>query len=122
MRSGSEELFLKKRKEHASPVDDASTAEASPDRVGRGEQGEARRANSTEWWTSFELARLWFKPGVKMTPRLLTQHLAHHDTFVYVHYVTGGTRGDMCGHVITACAEGRWGDFLNLFFNPPADG
>ena len=34
-----------KRKQHASQGDDASTAEATPDSVGRGEQGEARRAN-----------------------------------------------------------------------------
>ena len=36
----------KQRKQHASQGDDAST-EAAPGRVGRGEQGEARQANST---------------------------------------------------------------------------
>ena len=36
-----------KRKQHASQGDDASTAEAVAGNVGRGEQGEARRASST---------------------------------------------------------------------------
>ena len=35
------------RKQYPSPGDDASTAEAGSDRVGRDEQGEARRANTT---------------------------------------------------------------------------
>ena len=39
--------FDPKRKEHPSAGDDASTAEAAPGRVGRDEQGEARRANTT---------------------------------------------------------------------------
>ena len=37
----------KEEKEHPSPGDDASTAEAAPGRVRRGEQVEARQANST---------------------------------------------------------------------------
>ena len=36
----------KKRKQHAPPGNDASAAEADPDRVGRGEQGEARRGDA----------------------------------------------------------------------------
>ena len=40
-------ISTKKRKQHRSQGDDASTAEAGPGRVGRGEQAEARRANST---------------------------------------------------------------------------
>ena len=43
----SEQILTKKQKLHPSPGDDASTAEAAPGRDGRGEQGEARRANST---------------------------------------------------------------------------
>ena len=63
-----------------SPGDDANTAEAAPGRVGKGEQGEARRANSTLIGGPLrELARLQpQKPGVKMTSRLLTKHLTHH--------------------------------------------
>ena len=38
---------MKKRKKHPAPGGEASTAEAAPGRVGRGEQFEARRANST---------------------------------------------------------------------------
>ena len=37
----------KKRKQHPTPGDDASTAEAASGRVGRDEQGETRRANPT---------------------------------------------------------------------------
>ena len=37
----------KKRKEHPPQEDDASTAETDPGIVGRGEQGEAHRANTT---------------------------------------------------------------------------
>ena len=37
----------KKRKQHPPQGDHASTAEAAPGRVGRDEQGEARRANTT---------------------------------------------------------------------------
>ena len=38
--------MTKKRKQHLSPGDDARTTEAASDRVGRDEQGEARRANT----------------------------------------------------------------------------
>ena len=56
----SEQLFPKtKLKQRASPGDGASTAEAAPGRVGRGEQGEARRANRTSnGGPRLELARL----------------------------------------------------------------
>ena len=41
-------LAKNRRKQHlVAPGDDASTAKVVPGRVGRGEQGEARRANST---------------------------------------------------------------------------
>ena len=39
--------LTQKRKQHPTPGDGASTAEAAPGRVGRDEQGEARRANTT---------------------------------------------------------------------------
>ena len=41
------DIFTKKRKQHPSPGEDASTDEAAPGRVERVEQGEARRANTT---------------------------------------------------------------------------
>ena len=41
------DILTKKRKQHPSPGDGASTAEAAPGRVGRGGQGEARRAITT---------------------------------------------------------------------------
>ena len=47
-------ISTKKRKQHPSRWDDASTADAAPGTVGRGKQREARRANSTPsgWWIS----------------------------------------------------------------------
>ena len=49
-------ILTKKKKQHASPGDDASTDEAAPGSVGRGEQGEARRTinTHTKRWTSSE--------------------------------------------------------------------
>ena len=41
------DILTKKRKEHPPQGDDASTAEAAPGRVGRDEQCEAHRANTT---------------------------------------------------------------------------
>ena len=41
------DVLIKKRKQHPPPGDDARTAEAAPGRVGRDEQGEARRPNTT---------------------------------------------------------------------------
>ena len=43
----SRDILMKKRKQHPSQGDDASTAEAAPGRVGRDEQGYLRRANTT---------------------------------------------------------------------------
>ena len=40
-------MLAKKQKQHPPPGDDTSTAEAAPGRVGKDEQGEARRANTT---------------------------------------------------------------------------
>ena len=39
--------MTKKRKQHRSQGEDASTAEVAPGRVGKGEHAEARRANTT---------------------------------------------------------------------------
>ena len=41
------EILTKKRKQHPTLGDDASTAEAAPGRVRRDEQGETRRENTT---------------------------------------------------------------------------
>ena len=55
-------ILTKNRKQHASQGDGASTAEAAPGRVGRGEQGKARRANSTpNGGPHLELARVRLK-------------------------------------------------------------
>ena len=55
-------ILTKKRKQHPSPGDDASTADVAPGRVGRGEQDEARRANETpNGGPHLELGRLWLK-------------------------------------------------------------
>ena len=56
------DILTRKRKEHSSQGDDASTAEATPSRVGRGEQGAARRANTTpNGGPHLELGRLRLK-------------------------------------------------------------
>ena len=58
--------MTQKRKQHASQGDNASTAEAAPGRVGRGEQGEARRASSTpNGGPDLELGRLRLKTWSK---------------------------------------------------------
>ena len=58
--------MTKKQKQHPSPGDDASTAEAASGRVGRDEQGEARRANITpNDGSHLELGRLRFKTWSK---------------------------------------------------------
>ena len=41
------DILTKKRKQNQLPGDDVSTAEAVPGRLERGEQGEARRVNTT---------------------------------------------------------------------------
>ena len=51
------DILTKKRKQHQSAGDDASTAEAAPGRVGRDEQVEARRANTTPNGSHVELGR-----------------------------------------------------------------
>ena len=61
------DILTKKRKQHPSAGDNVSTAEAAPGRVGKDEQGEARRANSTpNGGLHLELIRLrlktWSKP------------------------------------------------------------
>ena len=58
--------FDKKRKQHQSPADDASTAETATGRVRRGEQGEAWRANSRpNVGSHLELGRLRLKTWSK---------------------------------------------------------
>ena len=60
------DVLIKKRKQHPPPGDDASTAEAAPGRVGRDEQGEARRANTTpNGGPHLELGRLRLKTWSK---------------------------------------------------------
>ena len=49
------DILTKKRKQQPSQGDDASTVGVAPDRIGRDEHGEARRANTTPngvWWNS----------------------------------------------------------------------
>ena len=59
-------MLTKKTKQHPLPGDDASTVEAAPGRVGRGEQGETRRANSTpNGGPRLELGRLRLKTWSK---------------------------------------------------------
>ena len=59
--------FDKKRKQHQSPADDASTAETATGRVRRGEQGEAWRANSRpNVGSHLELGRLRLKTWCKI--------------------------------------------------------
>ena len=54
--------LTKKRKQHPPPGDDTSTVEAAPGRVGRDEQGGARRANTTpNGGPHLELGRLRLK-------------------------------------------------------------
>ena len=66
VRIDASEKLTKKRKQHPPPGDDASTAEAAPGRVGRHEQGEARRANDTpNGGPHFELGRLQIKTWYK---------------------------------------------------------
>ena len=56
------DILTKKRKRHPPPGDDASTAGAAPVRVGRDEQGEARRANTAlNGGLHLELGRLRLK-------------------------------------------------------------
>ena len=55
-------ILIEKRKQHPSPGEDASTPEPALGKVGRGEQSEARRANSTpNGEPHLELGRLRLK-------------------------------------------------------------
>ena len=73
-----------KQKQYPSQGDDASTAEATPERVGRGEQCEARRANSApNDGPHLELRRYGSKPGLNLTSRLLRRHGQHIFTCIY---------------------------------------
>ena len=60
------EILTKNRKQHPSQGDDASTGGVAPDRVGRGEHCEARRANTTpNGRPHLELERLRLKTWSK---------------------------------------------------------
>ena len=61
-------VLTKKQKQHASQGDDASAAEAAPGRVGRGGQGEVRRAYSTPNG-GFHLALLIGRLRLKTWPK-----------------------------------------------------
>ena len=79
-----EQLFCEKRKQHASPGDNVSTAKAASGRVGRGEQGEARRTNSTpNGEPRFELARLRLKTWCKND--LSIAHTTPHSSYMYLY-------------------------------------
>ena len=89
------DILTKKRVQQPSPGDDASTAEAAPGRVGRGEQGEARRATSKHEQTAHRMVDLTSsygvygsKPGINLTSRLLRrqgQHIIHTCTCAYIY-------------------------------------
>ena len=82
------DILTKKRKQHPPSGDDASTAEAAPPgRVGRGEQGEARRANSTPNGgphIELLLGACGFKPGINLTYRLPRRQGQHTCTYTCV--------------------------------------
>ena len=78
------DMLTKKRKQHPPPGDGTSTAEATPSRVGKDEQGEARRANTTRnGGPHLELGRLrlktWYNPEFRL-PRRHGQH-----NYTYTH-------------------------------------
>jgi len=76
-----------KRKHRPPPGDDTSTAtaEAAPGRVGRDEQGEARRANTAlNGGFQLELGRLRLKLDLNMTSRWLRRHGQHIYTCIYL--------------------------------------
>ena len=86
------------RYQQASRGDDASKAEAAPGRVGRGEQGETKRANSApNGGPHLGLGRLRLKTwGLNLTSRLLRRQVntsisAH--VFVYTKYHAVPQRG-----------------------------
>ena len=66
VRRGNLDSLTKNRKEHAPQGDDASTAEAAPSRVRRGELDEAHQANTTpNGGPHLELGHLRLKPWSK---------------------------------------------------------
>ena len=77
------DILIKNRKQHPSQGDGASTAETTPGRVGRDEQGEARRANTTQnGRPHLELGRLrletWSKSGFSIAETTWPTHLYIH--------------------------------------------
>ena len=63
VRIGAWDILIKKQKQHPSAGNNASTAEAAPGGVGRGQQGEARRAETIRNGVPhLELGRLRLKP------------------------------------------------------------
>ena len=94
--------MTKKRKQHPAPGDDASTAEATSGRVGREEQDEARRANTTpSGGPHLELGRLrlktWSKTDFSIAettgPTYLYIHTSTHVLFLDVCTLFSGARG-----------------------------
>ena len=84
--SRSEQYFDKqkrnktKTKQHASQGDDARTVEAAPGSVGRGEQGEAKRAKKhTEWWTSSRASSFTAQKNCARTDFSIAQTTGQHN-------------------------------------------
>ena len=66
VRIGAWDILIKKQKQHPSAGNNASTAEAAPGGVGRGQQGEARRAETIRNGVPhLELGRLRLKTRSK---------------------------------------------------------
>ena len=79
--------FDKKRKQHQSPADDASTAETATGRVRRGEQGEAWRANSRpNVGSHLELGRLRLKTWSKSAFSIAQTTGQHICTCVHLYW------------------------------------
>ena len=76
-------VLTKKRKKHPSPGDEASTAKTTPGRVGRDEQREARRANTTpNGGPHLELGRVRFNTRSKSDFSIVEMTRATH---LYIH-------------------------------------
>ena len=81
--------FVQKEKQHPSPGDDVSMAEAASGRVRRDEQGEARRANTTpNGGPHLELGRLRVKIWSKSDFSIVETHGQH--IYAYVYRLQGG--------------------------------
>ena len=94
--TGSEQLFWpkKRKQQHPWQGDDASTAEAAPGRVGRGEQGEPRRANRTpNGGPRLELGRLRLKSCSK------SDFSIAETTYLYIYLYI------MCGLHVILCTS-----------------